>query len=245
MSNIVFPTFPGLDWSVKRIPTFATMGQAASNGSMVRVPRFVDPMWQFECSFEFLRDDASHNELNQMLAFFLARQGSFDSFLLNLSSLTQNPLDSTSSAPGGSQTLVTDSNGNSGLVRAVGAFDGAPGWPETIYELQAAPQIYDGNSNLLVAGTDYHLNCSQPNQNGVGSWATYAPQAPYGGYYVHLLGTPELPLMANFSWYYRVIFSGGKGNASDPQLGNDQQEFATLWYQMYEAREITLVSARE
>jgi hypothetical protein len=235
MSNAVFPTFPGLEWNVKRIPTFATMAQASSNGNMVRVPRFADPMWQFECSFEFLRDD-SNDELNKLLGFFLARQGSYDSFLLNLSTLTQNPLDSSVTG----QVLTVDSNNNAGIVRTVGI----SGTPETIYELQAAPVFYN-NGTLLTPNTQYALYCSQPGENGVGTFLTYSPQAPYGGCYVHFLETLSGPVTANFSWYYRVIFSAGKGNAQDPQLGNDQQEFAALWFQLYEAREITLVSARE
>jgi hypothetical protein len=235
MSNVVFPTFPGLNWNVKRVPTFATMAQAASNGNMVRVPRFVDPMFQFECSFEFLRDDWNNDEMNKLLGFFLARQGSYDSFLLDLSTLTQNPRDAFVT----SQVLTVDSNNNAGIVRTVGASD----VPETIYELQGPPQIFAGGT--LVTGSGPYLGCSQPNQSGAGSWAVYEPLGGYGGYYVHFPTAPALPVTANFGWYYRVIFSAGKGNAQDPQLGNDQLEFAALWYQMYEAQEITLVSARE
>jgi hypothetical protein len=174
--------------------------------------------------------------LNKLLGFFLARQGSYDSFLLNLSTLTQNPLDSSVTG----QVLTVDSNNNAGIVRTVGI----SGTPETIYELQAAPVFYN-NGTLLTPNTQYALYCSQPGENGVGTFLTYSPQAPYGGCYVHFLETLSGPVTANFSWYYRVIFSAGKGNAQDPQLGNDQQEFAALWFQLYEAREITLVSARE
>jgi hypothetical protein len=234
MSNAVFPTFPGLDWNVKRIPTFGTLAQAASNGMMVRIPRFLDPMWQFECSFEFLRDTCPNDEFNALLGFFLARQGGYDSFLLDLSTLTQNPADAFVEG----QLLSLDGNNCAPLARSLGQ----SGNLEQIYELQGPPVVRDGNGNVLAAGTAYTLYCSCVPPSGVG---TFQPYNGLGGYYLQFASAPKLPVTADFGWYYRVIFSAGKGSAQDPQIGNDQQEFAALWYAMYEARQITLVTARE
>ena len=89
MSDTIFPSFPGLSWDVKRSDRRATMIQSSANGREVRIPRSQDPLWDFELSYEFLRDDVVHDELNTLLAFWEARQGAYDSFLLDLSTITQ------------------------------------------------------------------------------------------------------------------------------------------------------------
>ena len=232
MSNAVFAPPPGLDWNIKRTPTFRTLLQAAANGSTVRVPMLVDPMWRFECSFEFLRDNPAQDELNQLLGFFLARQGSYDSFLLDLGSLTQNPLDSAVT----DQPLTVDANRCAPLVRTLGASQ----YGEQIYELNGTPVI-KLSGTALVPGTDYTLYT--PAQTAAGVLNTN--NISYAGYVVKFAYAIAFPVTADFGFYYRVIFSSGKGTASDPQLGNDQQEFAMLWQQMYEAQQITLVTVRE
>jgi hypothetical protein len=231
MGNAVFPTFPGVDWNVKRTPTFRTLMSTAANGYTVRVPMLTDPMWTFECSFEFLRDD-SHDELNQLLGFFLARQGAWDSFLLDLGSLTQNPLDSAVT----DQPLTIDANNCAPLVRTLGISQ----YNETLYELNGTPVI-KLNGTPLVAGTDYTLYTSTQTAAGT----LNAGGIAYAGNVVTFLHAVSGAVTADFGFYYRVVFSIGKGTSQDPQLGNDQQDFEMLWLQMYEAQQLTFVTARE
>jgi hypothetical protein len=230
MGNAVFPSPPGLDWKVKRTPTFRTLLETAANGYTVRVPMVIDPLWMFECSFEFLRDDPVHDELNQLLGFFLARQGAYDSFLLNLGSLTQNPLDSAVE----DQPLTVDGNNCAPLVRTLGMSQ----YAEAIYELNGTPVIKQGGTAMTSGYTLY-----TPAQTAAG--ALNASGIAYSGNVVQFASTPSAPITADFGFYYRVIFSVGKGMSQDPQLGNDQQEFAMLWQAMYEAQEVTMVTARE
>jgi hypothetical protein len=232
MSNAVFPSLPGLDWKVKRTPTFRTLLETAANGYTVRVPMVIDPMWMFECSFEFLRDDPVHDELNQLLGFFLARRGAYDSFLLNLGSLTQNLLDSAVE----DQPLTVDGNNCAPLVRTLGMSQ----YAEAIYEVNGTPVIKQSGT-ALVAGTNYTLYT--PAQTAAG--LLNANGITYSGQVVKFASTPSGPITADFGFYYRCIFSVGKGTSQDPQLGNDQQAFEMLWQAMYEAQEITMVTARE
>lgn len=80
MSNIVFPTLPGLTFGSSKAPEFSTKTQRAVSGNEARASMAAYPLWTFNLSYEFLRHGAS-TELRQMLGFFLARKGSFDSFL--------------------------------------------------------------------------------------------------------------------------------------------------------------------
>jgi uncharacterized protein (TIGR02217 family) len=41
----------------------------------------VYPLYVYNLSYEFLRDDATHNDLKTLMGFYLSRQGAFDSFL--------------------------------------------------------------------------------------------------------------------------------------------------------------------
>jgi hypothetical protein len=239
MSNAVFPVFPGLTWTVKRTPAFRKLLQTAANGYSVRVLMQSDPMWIFECSFSFLRDDVPNDELNQMLGFFLARQGGFDSFLLDLGALTKNPADSAVE----DQPLTIDANNCAPLVRTLGSSD----VKEAIYELNGTPAI-NLNGSPLAAGTDYTLYT--PAQTAAGT--LNANNVTYSGYAVKFLHSITGALTADFGFYYRVIFSSGKGMSQDPQIGDDQQDFELLWFAgssglsaFYEAQQITLVTARE
>jgi uncharacterized protein (TIGR02217 family) len=82
MSSEVFPSLAGLEYPVVRTPIFSTLTQASASGMETRAALQLYPRWQYTLSFNFLRDDAN-NEFRTLLAFFLGRQGSFDSFLFD------------------------------------------------------------------------------------------------------------------------------------------------------------------
>jgi hypothetical protein len=222
MSNVLFPTLPGLTWDVKRKPCFHTLVQTVATGYSVRLPLLADPLWEFTCSFEFLRDDVPHDEFNLLEGFFLSRKGQFDSFLLDLGSLTKNSDDSALE----DQLLPIDANGNAPLVRLRGASQ----YAESVYEINGVPAIKK-NGGLLVAGTDYNLvapgEVANLNANGIS----------YGGYVVQLLTHagvgPSDVITADFGFLYRVRFQ------------QDEQEFGLFAQLLYEAQEVKLVSARE
>lgn len=80
MSNAIFPTLPGLTWSSTKASQFSTRIQRSVSGRELRAAYYSTPIWKFSLSYEFLRADA-RQELQQLIGFFNARQGSFDSFL--------------------------------------------------------------------------------------------------------------------------------------------------------------------
>lgn len=80
MSNAIFPSLPGLSWSVVKSPQWSTRSQKAISGRELRAAFYSSPLWTFKLSYEVLRAGAER-ELQQIVGFFNARQGMFDSFL--------------------------------------------------------------------------------------------------------------------------------------------------------------------
>jgi uncharacterized protein (TIGR02217 family) len=81
MSNNVFPSLPGLGWSVIQAPQWNTKTQIATSGKELRSAWFSAPKWGIKLTYEILRATTGFTELQTLLGFFNARQGSFDSFL--------------------------------------------------------------------------------------------------------------------------------------------------------------------
>lgn len=80
VSDHLLPMLPGLAWHVKKRPKFNTAIASHVSGREVRVSNYAYPIWEWEMKYEFLRADA-HAELQQLMGFFLARSGAFDTFL--------------------------------------------------------------------------------------------------------------------------------------------------------------------
>jgi uncharacterized protein (TIGR02217 family) len=80
---LVFPSLPGLAWSVTKAPTFQTRIQRAVSGRELRALDYPYPLWQFTLVFAFLRDNpaAGFDELRTLLGFYLSCQGAYGTFL--------------------------------------------------------------------------------------------------------------------------------------------------------------------
>lgn len=185
MSDAQFPDLRGLSWDYTLTPTFSTGIQQTTSGREVRTAFWSAPLWKLLLSYEFLYDDAQHvdangySELQQLAGFFLARQGSFDSFLIDLAQLTRKPLDSTVS---GQPIGIGDGSTTSfQLVRNIGGYSeqvqNPAGQSATVYVAGAKK----------TQGTDYTIS------NGLVSFAS--PPAP------------GAPITADFQWLWRVRFA--------------------------------------
>ena len=80
---LIFPTLPGLAWSVTKTPTFQTRIQRAASGRELRALDYPHPLWQFAVAYEFLRDNptAGYDELRTLTGFFMLCQGAYGTFL--------------------------------------------------------------------------------------------------------------------------------------------------------------------
>jgi uncharacterized protein (TIGR02217 family) len=222
MSNLLFPKIRGLGWSVTRNPTFSTEVQSSIAGREVRVQNFQNPIWEFTLAYEYLlndprsRDENEQTPLETLVGFFLARGGQFDDFLLNESDLTQRLEDSVySGQPIGIGDGVTKTFQ---LVRNFGGFLEACQNPAN----QAAI-IYD-NGTVQPTNT-YTIS------NGLVQF-TNAPAAGHS-------------ITADFTFQHRVRFDAGTSRGSSASGTREGIEFSNFYFNLYECKEVQLISVRK
>jgi len=83
MSNDLFPTLGGLQWNRVKQPEFNTVTMTAVDLSELRSSFSDTPIYNVVQSYDVLRDDVAHNELETLMGFFLKHRGSWDSWLFN------------------------------------------------------------------------------------------------------------------------------------------------------------------
>lgn len=154
MSTALFPDLPGLRWSVTKRPLFATSIQKSASGREQRAPMWSYPQWRIDLQYEFLRDDATA-ELQTLMGFFLARQGSFDSF---------NYLD-----PDDNAVVAQTFGVGDGIRTAFQLARTYAGFAEPVYRVSGAPSIYKAG---VLQSSGYTVSAE-----GVVTFAT----APAGG----------------------------------------------------------------
>jgi uncharacterized protein (TIGR02217 family) len=81
MSNAVFPSLPGLTFPIVRTPIWKTLIQTTQSGRELRAAQMSYPLYKWSLAFDVLRTASAFNELQQLIAFYNARSGSYDSFL--------------------------------------------------------------------------------------------------------------------------------------------------------------------
>jgi uncharacterized protein (TIGR02217 family) len=222
MSNVLFPKIRGLAWSVTKTPTFATEIQQSIAGREVRIQNYQNPIWEFTLTYEYLlndprfRDENEQTPLETLVGFFLARGGQFDDFLLNETDITGRVEDSQYSGQ-----PIGVGNGSSTsfqLVRNFGGFLEACQNPAN----QTATVYLNGTAR--VQGADYTIS------NGVVAFAS----PPGSG----------VTVTADFTFLHRVRFDTGSARSS---AGNTKEgiEFSNFYYNLYECKEVQLVSVRK
>jgi uncharacterized protein (TIGR02217 family) len=128
MSNNVFPTLPGLAWNIRKRPTWKTRIQRSVGGWETRLAQQLYPIWEFELPYEFLRSAGGYTELQTLMGFYLARQGSFDNFLY--SDPTDNSVTAQQFGTGNGTTTAFQ------LYRTYGGFN------EPVQNVNGTPSIY-------------------------------------------------------------------------------------------------------
>lgn len=209
MSNAIFPTFPGLAWSVFKTPEWSTNVQQSVSGKEVRMANRSRPVWRFSLSYEILRGASAYSEYQTLLAFYNARQGSFDSFLFN------------------------DTSDNTVTAQAIGSGDGVTksfklthtikGWTEPV-GFAPSPGVYVNGVLAVPAKSTNLLTYSQQfdnaawSQSGVTLTAgATAPDSTSTAYLMkesaanalHELDAPSVSLTAGTTYTLSVYAKAG------------------------------------
>lgn len=225
MSDILFPKIRGLSWEVVKNPTLSTEIQSSLAGREVRVQNFQNPIWEFTLTYEYLlndpklRDDTGATPLEQLIGFYLTRGGQFDDFLLNESDLTQRLEDSVySGQPIGTGDAATTTFQ---LVRNFGGFLEACQNPAN----QSAKVYVNGAAK--TQGTDYTIALGL---------VTFTSAPAVGA-----------AITADFTFLHRVRFDLGtsRSNSGSPSGTREGIEFSNFYYNLYECKEVQLVSVRK
>lgn len=162
MSQAVFPVLPGLKWGHSKTPVFETKIQGAVSGRESRAQFQAFPRWRFSLSYEFLRQRTGFPELETMIGFFLARGGSFQSFLYDCPSdrAASGQVFATTVAGVSKYRLVRTYAGNVGQI---GACNGAPAIYLNDVLQSAESYTIDDNGNLIFD--------AEPAPGGVLKWS--------------------------------------------------------------------------
>ena len=208
----IFPTLPGLGWSVSKAPRFATRIQRAVSGRELRVVDQPNPIWTWTLTYSLLRDahDAraasgpglGYDELRTLMGFFLQQQGAFQPFLFD------DPTDDQASA----QAIGIGDGGTTvfRLVRTMGAALPGGGFAEPITAPNVVSAIYfDG---VLQGPSGYGVDPAT-------GLVTFAAPPPAG----------QL-VTADFTYCFRVRFA------------DDTAEFETFLYQLWALKQVKLQS---
>lgn len=125
MSDVVFPSLPGLSWGITKTPMWKTVTHESVSGMELRAALMTYPRYRISMRYEVLRAGGGFAELQELIGFFNARRGSWDDFLW------LDPDDNTVSGAGfgtGDGATKTFSMGRSfgGFVEPVQAFVSDP-----------------------------------------------------------------------------------------------------------------------
>lgn len=161
MSNVPLPTLAGLTWNTTKAPRFNTQVQTAVDLSELRASFASTPIWEFTRSYDLLRDNVANAELRSLGGFFLARYGSWDSWLF------ADPDDSVALLePFGTGDGVT---ANFPLKRAFGVFT------ESVSNVANAPAIYKAgvlqSANYTVSNLGVVTFTPAPGANVALTWS--------------------------------------------------------------------------
>ena len=156
VSTEKFP-LAGLSWSVHVSPKFKTRIATHVSGREIRTAWQQYAVYDLTLTFEVLRGDATQ-EIQTLMGFFLARQGPYDTFLLDLGAVTRNPADDTVTLGGqgvgdGTTTVFT-------LVRPVGEAVEPVGYvfPADLGGIYVAGVLQDPASYIFTAPNTLTFN---------------------------------------------------------------------------------------
>ncbi|VTZ23244.1 conserved hypothetical protein [Methylocella tundrae] len=80
-----FPTLNGQSWSVHYKPSFATVATERASGRASRMARMATAVWEIELSFDALRMDDVHHELEVLAGFYESARGQTTPFAFPVS----------------------------------------------------------------------------------------------------------------------------------------------------------------
>ncbi len=218
MSNLLFPKIRGLAWDITKTPTFSTEIQESLAGREVRIQNFQNPIWEFTLHYEFLLNDPKFRDENEQTPL-----ETLVGFFLARGGQFDDFLLNQTDLTGRLEDSVYSG-------QPIGAGDGVNklfpivrnvgGFLEAVQNPANQSAIVYVNGTPKVQGTDYTIG------NGIVGFTT----APPGGQ----------PVTADFTFLHRVRFDAGSSRG-----GKEGIEFNNFYFNLYECKEVQLISVRK
>ena len=161
MSTQVFPTLPGLTYSVSRTHEWSNAIQQSVSGKETRIAYWNDARYTWGMQFTFLRSSTTWNEFQSLWGFVSARKGRYDSF------------------------LYTDATDNSVTGQAIGTGDstatvfpmyrtfGTSGQAEVVLAPNSVTRVVVAGSS--ISSTQFSIAYWGSTNPGTITFSTYAP----------------------------------------------------------------------
>lgn len=164
MSGLVYPTLPGITFDSVRSAIFNTGLQASLSGKESRIAYQIYPLFQFDLTYELLRDYTTPSDLRALMGLFVACRGRFDTFLYSdpvYHTVTLNQFGTGDGATAAFQITATYQNA------------GGPGGPELVQNFNGTPQVFVNGvatSNYTLGATGIATFAAAPALGAVLSW---------------------------------------------------------------------------
>jgi uncharacterized protein (TIGR02217 family) len=208
----IFPTLPGLGWSVSKTPRFSTRTQRAVSGRELRVLDQPNPIWTWTLTYSMLRDKndirasngpgVGYDELRTLMGFFLQQQGAFAPFLYD------DPADDQATAQ--AIGLGDGSATSFQLVRTMGVSLPGGGFAEPITAPNTLSAVYF--NGIRQSSSIYSLDPA----TGLVNFTSPPPASQL--------------VTADFTYYFRVRFA------------DDSADFENFLYQLWALKQVKFQS---
>lgn len=218
MSNVLFPKIRGLSWSIVKTPTFATEIQESLTGREVRVQNFQNPIWEFTLTYEYLLNDPRSRDENEQTPL-----ETLVGFFLARGGQFDDFLLNESDLTGRLEDSVyTDQpiGVGDGLTKSFQLVRNLGGFLEAVQNPMNQSATVYVNGVAKSQGPDYSV------ANGLVTFNS----APAAG----------ASITADFLMLHRVRFHTGTSRS-----GKEGMELSNFYYNLYECREVQLVSVRK
>ena len=214
----MFPKIRGLAWEVTKTPTFSTEIQESLAGREVRIQNFQNPIWEFTLNYEYLLNDPKTRDENEQTP-LETLVGFFLARGGQFDDFLLNESDLTGRLEDSiysGQPIGTGDN----ATKSFQIVRNVGGFLEAVQNPMNQTALVYLNGVLKTQGTDYTI------VNGVVTF-TSAP-------------APGVSITADFIMLHRVRFHTGSSRS-----GKEGIELSNFYFNLYECKEVQLLSVRK
>ena len=218
MSNIIFPKIRGLGWNIVKTPTFSTEIQESLAGREVRLQNFQNPIWEFTLTYEYLQNDPKFRDENEQTSL-----ETLVGFFLARGGQFDDFLLNESDLTGRLEDSVYSGQPigtGDGAIKTFQIVRNVGGFLEAVQNPMNQTATIYLNGVSKVQGTDFTI------ANGLVTFTS----APAVG----------VNITADFIMLQRVRFHTGSSRS-----GKEGIEFGNFYFNLYECKEVQLITVRK